>query len=337
MTKEVAEKSKTDVRPSKNKKIRFHLEEEEKMVEELERWEKLTVKNKPKVVKDAENPNEMSDIKHDNKHFVLPQIKRPPAIETTTSGVVLEKFLKRNASQRSSIAIPISLEGENLNGLELPSPIHHVTEILSMVKFEEGHGKDDHENDHGLIKIVDVMQQDEDLDRVRAQIYKMMEGEDDMDFSGENIKSFSLKNISLLCRGINQDMEDKVDLSLGETSSLVKESEDLLKRLEDEHIKLNQELIQLNRQIEKLGYHKRNQDDYAFLEDEDRKLWDEDREMDAHLRNEVDETNYKILENHAGALKAEKEFKEYKGKLINIQTLQKQLYKAILIQGLDTK
>jgi len=164
-----------------------------------------------------------------------------------------------------------------------------------------------------------------------------MEGEDDMDFSGENIKSFSLKNIAILCRGINQDLEDKVNASLNETSSSVKECEDLIKRLENEHNKLNQELIQLNRQIEKLGYHKRNQDDYAFLESEDRRLWDEDKEIDAHLRNEVDETNYKILENHAATLKAEKEFKEYKGKLINIQTLQKQLYKAILLQGLDTK
>ena len=263
MTKEVSEKSKTEVKSIQKKKIRFNLAEEEKMVEELERWEKLTVQKKPKVNKESETLSDMSPMKSSSKHFVLPQLKRPPAVETNGSGVMIDKFLKRNGSQRSSIAIPISFEGENLNGMEMPSPIHAKfgIEAISMVDNEGRYGSEigteidhDHDADHGLIKIVGVMQQDEDLDGVKTQIYKMMEGEDDLDFNGENMKQFSLKNISLLCRGINQDMEDKVDTSLNETNLLIKECTDLMKNLQDENDHLRQELIELHQQVFSFGF-----------------------------------------------------------------------------------
>ena len=86
-----------------------------------------------------------------------------------------------------------------------------------------------------------------------------------------------------------------------------------------------------------MGYQKRNPDDYAFLEAEQRQEWDIDKEMDRQMRDRVREINKITIENEGGIEKAEREYKEYRGKLENIQTVQKQLYKAILFQGLDTK
>ena len=185
---------------------------------------RIQLKPLPPIIRGGSHNSSQSNLS-------LPKQQTEPA---ESLGRFIESPIKKEEKEQESI-------------LDFQDPLAVSPGTESIVKVVEDGEEDKMEH---LIKIMDVIEESEGLEEVKAEIQRMLEGDEDYDIiNGENSNGFSMKNLANYYKDINEKMEIRIAESIKQIKKAIQENKDMAEKTTKESEFLEEQIQQATKQV----------------------------------------------------------------------------------------